>query len=329
MNSENIHRIYIVAGILLLLTIGIIWTVYNFSDDENNSSQTNNDFNSLPEIPQDQDNNFTTKTDQIEAEKRKQRQKELKEAQQNQINLNIFDVDTSSDDQEETLTVPQEDNNLKVPEKKVLTPKPKRKLSANQPVHKKEPEPQQKTKEPEPLDDDLIFASKSFSSNNKSNNAKDQAKTNNTKNDIRFNIPAVIQDEVTITQGSRVTIRITEDTKINGKIVPKNTFLQPIARFTRNRIILTMPPIKCKDGSYLNKKTAAYDGTDEMLGLYSKELLENRAAQETADDALNEAANEVNNGLIRGAIKSFGNNKVRENSITLRSNHPIIIRPIL
>ncbi|MDZ7664617.1 MAG: conjugative transposon protein TraM [Desulfotignum sp.] len=82
--------------------------------------------------------------------------------------------------------------------------------------------------------------------------AQNDTQINEKQTETKFNIPAVIQDEITITQGSPVTIRITKDIEINGKIIPKNTFLQPIAQFTRKSDYLTMP-IKFKDGTYLNK----------------------------------------------------------------------------
>ena len=329
------HQIGIIATLGGIFLIIVIMSIVIFSGDDNQDAAIAREdpFTLLPSVPiEPQEQVVESKLDQIEDQQKEELKAQRKlNAQSGEIDLDIFDSqeqgakkDNSSNLNDTSTSLPESPELvISAPSTTVAQqepPKTTTKRTNTNPSSSMVSKPPSRRKavlEPEPtFDEDLLFAS-DFSS------PSEEGEEESTEELI--NIPAVIHNQTTVRNGGRVTIRTTEDVYFNDKLIPKNSFLLSTVTYRNGRVGIDLPRMQYEDGSYINADFNVFDENDGRQGLFSQTLMESRSAQNAATDVLDEAANEVNSGIVRGVVKSFGRDKIREPEVTLKRNQKVVI----
>jgi len=274
----------------------------------------------VPEIPVNPNDVFADKSRLEQAEAiRKQQEDNIADAKK-EIDLQVFTFDQEtpappSEAKEEPEVKPQK-RQASVSRKRTSTPKP-------------QPQQTQVVEQPKQeetyVDPDLVFADASFTDNTTENTTSSVFSNQEAQiPEGSVQISAVIQDEVTITDGSRVTVRIIEESTVNGQTIQRNSYVHTIARL-RRRIELEVPPIRDASGSIIPGEFVIVDAADNLEGLYSQELLNTQLAQDQTSEMANEVANSQSNALVRSGIRALGTKKVKETKVTLKRNQPVYL----
>jgi len=294
------HQIGIVLVLTALVAVCIYLGINAFSDKE---KVRHDKQYILPMVPKNkEEKGFTTKLDQI-AQREEEKSKEMfNNKNTKEIDLDVFGlVDTDEEKKAEYIEI----GNKTLQLSKKIT---KKEISRNE-VSKHEPN----VNNPLP-DPDLQF----FGTN--------PTKTPNVPKRDEILIHAVVHDQVTVSQGERVTLRTTEDFNHGENVLPKNSFLHAMVRFSNNRVQLALPSIQFSNGTILQHPLEAYDGNDNNLGLYAPKLMENTSMNEAVSHLVSEVETQVPNSVISDLVGRVGKRKLRENEIPLRRNHPIILK---
>jgi len=127
----------------------------------------------------------------------------------------------------------------------------------------------------------------------------DKAKTNNTaseklKESARGTIPAEIYETATVLTGNRVKIRLLEDTRLNGRMIPRNTFVYGICRSDNERLQIEVQQIQV-GGHFIPVKITVCD-LDGLPGLY------------VPDNASRKITKEVGSGANTSSMVGFTGN---------------------
>ncbi len=91
-------------------------------------------------------------------------------------------------------------------------------------------------------------------------------------------IKAEIYETTTVLDGNRVKLRLLEDTRINGKEVPKNTFIYGICKVKNERLHIEISRMPVDEG-FLPVKLAIHD-LDGMSGLYVSDNVARKVTKE-------------------------------------------------
>lgn len=145
-------------------------------------------------------------------------------------------------------------------------------------------------------------------------------------------IPAVIHEDQTIINGSRVKLRLMKDISINGTNVPRNTFITGIATFNKSRASITLTSLII-NGSVLDFNKKVYD-KDGLEGLSLPENEKATDARDLSSDAVTNAANTaaIASSGVAGAMistaKSFVTRKAGQKTqkLHLKANYQIYLR---
>lgn len=302
------HQIGIVAALGGLVLIAVVYGIYAFSSqsEPQDTFHARQDASTrLPTVPVAPTEEFSSKLEQTQNELDRKKRAEQERNNKREIDLDIF---------KDRPTVVTE----KTPEStpvQIKRPSSSTKSTAG----KKDPDPPTVVEENQ-MDPDLKFASGNSTLN------RGEVEISTTDKKEIFELHAVVHDQVTVTQGTRITLRTTKDFIYQGKTIPANTFLPAIVTFNNLRVILSIPPVPFSDGTLYQDKLNAYDGNDLVAGLYAKELLENKGSQNTAGEIIDQSSGDVRSQAARSAIRNLARGKVREQSVVLRSNHPVIIK---
>lgn len=306
-------------GALFLLVIVMIYVKFFIPDETAVKKETHQ--RSLPTIPENPEVTYDTRIEHAEQIRRERERKKRMESVKSEIDLNVFNTGNSESDKKDNGPVEAPVSDPKPSVTSNSTPATTYTPRNKKPAQTVKQAPKEVIEEPEEqLDPDLFFADPTFTDGNQ------VTSSNNVENEmVQIRIPAVVQDEVTVTNGGRVTIRTTEEVSINGKVIPRNTYIQTIARFGK-RVRLEVPPINAKDGSVIAKSFIIIDANDNIEGIYSQELLDSEITRDQSQNIANELARESDNTLIRSGLRSISNKKIQETKITLKRNQPIYIQ---
>ncbi len=135
-------------------------------------------------------------------------------------------------------------------------------------------------------------------------------------------IKAIIHNEHKIKSGATVHIRTKEEGVVSGVKLPKNSFLSGIARFTNERVMISIKSMKVNGKIYQTDITAYEE--DGLEGLY----IPGGINQEIAQDAINQG---MNRGLSVttpiGSINTGGiNKKINDAVVTIRNGYDILLK---
>lgn len=138
------------------------------------------------------------------------------------------------------------------------------------------------------------------------------------------NVATVVQDDIEVRQGSNITLRTTEETKINGIVVPKNTLITGVVRLSQERLGVEVASIKTPS-KIISMKLKGYD-LDGNEGI----PLEGGVDKEIKRDLINDAIRStqavrvpiLNNTPIRA-----GQKKVNDPSVPLPKGYKLTLKP--
>lgn len=107
-------------------------------------------------------------------------------------------------------------------------------------------------------------------------------------------IPAEIYETATVLSGNRVKIRLLEDTRLNGRVIPRNTFVYGICRTDNERLQIEVQQILVR-GQFIPVKMTVCD-LDGLQGLY------------VPDNASRKITKEVGSGVNTSSMAGFTGN---------------------
>ncbi|WP_299529745.1 conjugative transposon protein TraM [Ulvibacterium sp.] len=131
-----------------------------------------------------------------------------------------------------------------------------------------------------------------------------------------------IDGEQTIKVNDRLQMRVTDDTKVQGLKIKKNTLLYGIVKFRPNRVILQVNNI---EGFPL--KLLAYDNADGLEGIYIRNSFRGDVFNEVLGDVI-EDFNIPGVPQVSGVKKVFQRNN-RNVKVTVNNNYKLILKPKL
>ena len=154
-----------------------------------------------------------------------------------------------------------------------------------------------------------------FSSSNKKKSVSD-TNHNQTEN---FTYAAIKGDQLGIRNNQRVTLILTRETVINGKIFPKNSLVYAIASFMPNRVLLNINNI-----NQIPVDVKAYDAEDGGLGLQVKQSLIAESSKETLSDGTDEI--NVSGVPLGNTMKKIFKRTQQDVRVDLLNNQKLIIK---
>lgn len=151
-------------------------------------------------------------------------------------------------------------------------------------------------------------------------------------------IHAVIDADQTVTDGARVTLRLTQPVVADETVVQAGTLLYGIAAIEGQRLTLTVQSIS-GDGSVIPVNLAAYD-TDGQPGLFIPDSRERTAAKDAAANIgagfgssvsfARTAGQQVAMDLVRGALtggSQYIASKIREVKVSVKAGYRVLLIP--
>lgn len=146
-------------------------------------------------------------------------------------------------------------------------------------------------------------------------------------------LPAVIHSAQTVVDGSTVKMRLTEDAHINGKLIPRNSFLYGICHLAGERLTIDVKSVQL-DNDIVPMGLRAYD-IDGNEGLYIPGAITRDAAKQGASDGLSAAdaltmspslAGQAAGAVLQGT-KGLVGRKARLVKVNLKPNYKILLKP--
>lgn len=315
------HQIGIIAGFVVAVLLMVALAVYSFSGDSEETTVPvvkADPYAELPEIPSEESQSYDTRVEEFKDDRDKEKMAQYQQ-KNGEIDLDLFGLEKEEEPVQEAMPIDKEES----PPKATVKRKPSAKKTETKP---EEPQPVELAKEEPKGDPDLIFSSNSFRTKGQVSEPVKDAPKKASVTAAAVKIKCVVHNEVTVSNGSRITLRTVEEFRYGSKTIPRNTYLYATVRYDQFRAKLELAPISFPDGSTLEKPVVAFDGNDLEEGIYARELLENKASKTTAGEAINEVNDNINSGLVRTVVKSFAQEKVREPEIHIYRNHPILIQ---
>jgi len=126
------------------------------------------------------------------------------------------------------------------------------------------------------------------------NNNLASKKTSDSAEPTAGAIPAEIYETATVLSGNRVKIRLLEDTRLNGRMIPRNTFVYGICRSDNERLQIEVQQIQV-GGQFIPVKITVCD-LDGLPGLY------------VPDNASRKITKEVGTGANTSSMVGFTGN---------------------
>jgi conjugative transposon TraM protein len=116
----------------------------------------------------------------------------------------------------------------------------------------------------------------------------DKAKDNNTASEklkafATGAVPAEIYETATVLTGNRVKIRLLDDTRLNGLVIPRNTFVYGICRTDNERLQIEVQQIQV-GGQFIPVKITVCD-LDGLPGLYVPDNASRKITKEVSSSA--------------------------------------------
>ena len=128
------------------------------------------------------------------------------------------------------------------------------------------------------------------------NNSLDSKKTSDSAGPTTGAIPAEIYETATVLTGNRVKIRLLENTRLNGRMIQRNTFVYGICRTDNERLQIEVQQIQM-GGQFITVKITVCD-LDGLPGLY------------VPDNASRKITKEVGSGANTSSMVGFTGNPV-------------------
>ena len=133
-----------------------------------------------------------------------------------------------------------------------------------------------------------------FTLNRGKNNSLDSRKKGDSAEPTTGAIPAEIYETATVLTGNRVKIRLLEDTRLNGWVIPRNTFVYGICRTDNERLQIEVQQIQA-GGQFIPVKITVCD-LDGLPGLY------------VPDNASRKITKEIGSGANTSSMVGFTGN---------------------
>ena len=137
-------------------------------------------------------------------------------------------------------------------------------------------------------------------------------------------IKCVIHNDQSIKNGSTIRLRITQDAIINGVQVPRNTYLSGTSSFSSERVMIRVTGIKLSD-RILKTNLTAYE-EDGIEGVYIPGGINQKLANEGAQDGVSGAGAQINIPIIGGSISTGARKKIADPTVKITSNYRLLLK---
>ena len=135
-------------------------------------------------------------------------------------------------------------------------------------------------------------------------------------------IYAVVDGDQVVMANSRLRMRLTKAATINGKQIPKNTFIFGFISFQPNRALIEISTIKHRP-----TKLKAFDLQDGSEGIYVENNFRAEATREVMDDIIGDI-NIPSIPQVGGLTQVFRRTN-RKIKVTVLNNYKLILKPKL
>lgn len=307
---------YALPVIVVALIVGLYYTSASASSERNPTNSENDIDVSLPdsETKELSDDKLGVMNDFSELSEEKE------DAKVKSDNANIEDVDLNTTD------TYQNENDAKVVSKvnkMLLEMENEKRRPRNTASYSS---PQAVAVRTTPVKNEVDYEEKnnteeSFNNffSNKSNNTTASGQTAPQQQNTPFIYASIKGDHLRLRNNSRVTLILSKDALIKGKLIKRNTLVYAQATFYGNRVNLTINNI-----NQIPITIKAYDAEDGNLGMQVQESL----IAETGSEVVSDGADEVDvSGVPLGnTIKSLFKKKQQEPKIDLLNNQRLILK---
>jgi len=135
-------------------------------------------------------------------------------------------------------------------------------------------------------------------------------------------IPVVVDGNQIVKVNSRLRMRLSRATIINGKRMPKNTYVFGFISFQPNRVLIEIENI-----NHHPTKLKAFDLQDGSEGIY----IENNFRAEASNEVLDDMISDINIPTIPqlGGVKKIFQRNNRNVKVTVLNNYKLILKPKL
>jgi hypothetical protein len=135
-------------------------------------------------------------------------------------------------------------------------------------------------------------------------------------------IYVVVDGDQVVKANTRLRMRLTKTATINGKIIPKNTFVFGFISFQPNRALIEIENIK-----HHPTKLKAFDLQDGSEGIY----VENNFRAEATNEVLDDVIGDINIPTVPqvGGITKVLRRSNRNVKVTVLNNYRLILKPKL
>ena len=135
-------------------------------------------------------------------------------------------------------------------------------------------------------------------------------------------IYVVVDGDQIVTANTRLRMRLTKSATINGKLMPKNTFVFGFISFQPNRALIEIENIK-----HHPTKLKAFDLQDGSEGIYVENNFRAEATREVLDDVIGDI-NIPSVPQVGGLTQVFRRSN-RRVKVTVLNNYKLILKPKL
>jgi conjugative transposon TraM protein len=145
-------------------------------------------------------------------------------------------------------------------------------------------------------------------------------------------IPAVVEGDQTIISGSTVTLRLSEDCYLNGKLFPRENLLYGMAAIKNDRIQVIINSIQCENSIY-PVALQVYD-VDGLAGIHISNWMTRDVVKQSAGDAVNTTelgsfdpslgAQAANAGIQ--AAKSLLGKRIKLPKVSVEAGYPVLLK---
>ncbi len=155
-----------------------------------------------------------------------------------------------------------------------------------------------------------------------------ESNTSSTQNAV----PAVVHDDQVVEQGSTVKMRLLQDVQLEGRLIPRNSFLYGVCSLSGNRLAITATSVQYQ-GSLLpvNLKAFDLDGGEglNIPGSASRDALKQGAATGVSSADLLTMSPSLGAqaaGIVLQTGKALTGRKIKTVKIHLKANYQLLLK---
>ena len=141
-----------------------------------------------------------------------------------------------------------------------------------------------------------------------------------------ISVEAVVHNDQKIQPNGTLLLRLSESVKINGKTIPRNTFVSGSVSLQGERIMITVNNIKLSDIEVVKVNLHAYDAVNGGEGIFVAGGVDSQIKQDAASTVISEASRSIKVPIVDRVLPRAGQSKVYEQAVNVPSGIRVILK---